>query len=170
MIIAIDPSYANPCGIVVWDDTIVIHAEAITHDKAQSERERIHRVADLTRGLVEQWRPSILAIEEPPYVKDAHVHFSLSRLVGVIEYACRDVPCILVKPTQAKQALTGKGNATKDQMVRFAQQVYLTRWEFRTKSQEEAVADAVGIALAADMLQREQRYLQVGNRLCGAPE
>lgn len=90
-------------------------------------------------------------------VRDARIHAVLCRLVGAIEYACTDVQMLLVKPTQAKAALTGRGNATKTQMVEWAQMSYLLRWQFRAKREWEAVADAVGVALAAEQAMREQR-------------
>lgn len=55
----------------------------------------------------------------------------------------------LVKPTTAKLALTGKGNAKKDMMVKVATINYPDiRWNDFSKSTKETIADAIGIGLA----------------------
>ena len=57
---------------------------------------------------------------------------------------------IRVSPAEAKKALTGKGNATKDEMVHAARE--RTDWTLvGTKAQNEGIADAIGVAMAGRM-------------------
>lgn len=71
---------------------------------------------------------------------------------------------VIVNPTEAKRALTGKGNAKKDVMV-FAAMAHvratsaLPVFESKTRPEREAMADALGVGIAATriLFQRKAR-------------
>ena len=77
---------------------------------------------------------------------------ALAELIGAIKYICHqdghDV--VDIAPTQAKLALTGTGNADKATMVKMARAQFTSAfYAKRTKAENESIADALGIALAA---------------------
>jgi Holliday junction resolvasome RuvABC endonuclease subunit len=80
--------------------------------------------------------------------RNAHTAIDQAQLIGAIKMLAysRDIPVFGISNTTAKKALTGSGRADKAEMVAAAQGI---AGEIGgTKVQREAVADAIGIALA----------------------
>ena len=96
-------------------------------------------------------RPILLGGIEDQWVgKNSQVALTLSKQFGAIFAALSDlgVYSVKIQPTQAKKALTGSGRADKETMVQFAQQMGMG-------GDNDNVADAIGIALAARAIYKE---------------
>jgi len=88
-----------------------------------------------------------LAYEIPFSGPNQAVGIMLAHIGGVAQTLAwlHGLRCVKVRPAQAKLALAGKGNATKDDMIAAAAKVF---GQNMTKDE----ADACGIALAAEGL------------------
>ena len=97
----------------------------------------------------------LAGIEDQWFGKNPQVTMTLSKQWGVVFgiLSRYGIYSIRIQPTQGKKALTGSGRATKEQMVQFAQQMGMS-------GDNDNVADAIGIALAARAIYKEW---EIGN-------
>jgi Holliday junction resolvasome RuvABC endonuclease subunit len=105
------------------------------------------------RHCIVNHTPCAIGIEEQIGRYNIRSLIETSYLVGRIQEIVdvHDAVWYLVKPAQAKQALTTRGNASKDQMVAMAH-AHGVVFDREAKPSREAIADALGIALAATYL------------------
>lgn len=137
-ILALDVSSSH-IGVVLWHGAVVDHAEwTLTGDIA----ERCRRAYNHFFTLLERF-PVIdcLAIEDGVRVNFKTIK-QQQRVAGAILALAgqRNIPVIEVMPSQAKHALTGIGNCSKDTMIARAHAYGITG---------EHAADALGVALSA---------------------
>ena len=80
---------------------------------------RLSRIYERVLGLVEQYLPDELAIEAPFFGKNVQSMLKLGRAQGVAIAAAlaRDVPIAEYAPLSIKQAVTGRGSASKEQVA-----------------------------------------------------
>lgn len=107
--------------------------------KFESHYKRLHRIYERVLGLVEQFLPDELAIEAPFYGKNVQSMLKLGRAQGVAMAAalCRDIPIAEYAPLSVKQAVTGSGSASKEQVANMLQHILKI-----DKSQMPALLDA----------------------------
>lgn len=79
---------------------------------------RLGRIYDRVSMLVEQYCPDELAIEAPFFGKNVQSMLKLGRAQGVAMAAAlsREVPITEYEPRKIKQAITGNGAASKEQV------------------------------------------------------
>jgi Holliday junction resolvasome RuvABC endonuclease subunit len=161
IVIGIDPSIANPVGIVVYESAAecIIAAATARPDVDTTALARASFVASAVQEMVQQHHAELLVIEKPPMVKSARVHYELSCVVGAIGDRLRTLPLVEVTPQRAKSALAGRGNAPKSQMQTLALARFGAALRQGNQADREALADAAGVALAGfavwQELQRE---------------
>ena len=87
--------------------------------KFESHYKRLHRIYERVTGIIEQFLPDELAIEAPFYGKNVQSMLKLGRAQGVAMAAalCRDIPIAEYAPLSIKQAVTGNGRASKEQVA-----------------------------------------------------
>jgi len=80
---------------------------------------KLKKIFERTLGLVEQYKPDELAIEAPFYGKNVQSMLKLGRAQGVAMAAAlyKDLPIFEYSPKKIKQAITGNGNASKEQVA-----------------------------------------------------
>ncbi len=118
---------------------------------------RLKTIYDGIKGLLEEWKPDLLAMEEVFVLREfpkAAIH--LGEVRGVISLAAqeRNVPVVGIKPTEVKSALTGSGRADKRQMERAIRQ--LLKIEGPIKSSH--AGDALALALTGLSRSRHFRW------------
>lgn len=86
--------------------------------KMESHYMRLHRIYTRVLSLCEQYLPDELAIEAPFFGKNVQSMLKLGRAQGVAMAAAldRDVPIAEYEPRKIKQAITGTGAASKEQV------------------------------------------------------
>ncbi|MDO4190883.1 MAG: crossover junction endodeoxyribonuclease RuvC [Bacteroidales bacterium] len=69
--------------------------------------------------LIEQYYPNELAIEAPFFGKNVQSMLKLGRSQGaaITAATCRDIPVVEYAPLKIKQAITGNGQASKEQVA-----------------------------------------------------
>lgn len=86
--------------------------------KFESHYLRLARIYERVLGLVEQYLPDEMAIEAPFFGKNVQSMLKLGRAQGVAMAAAlaRQVPITEYEPRKIKQAITGNGAASKEQV------------------------------------------------------
>ena len=97
----------------------VIVMGVIELSKFESHYKRLHRIYERVSGLVAQYLPDEMAIEAPFYGKNVQSMLKLGRAQGVAMAAAlvKDIPIAEYAPLSIKQAVTGRGSASKEQVA-----------------------------------------------------
>jgi crossover junction endodeoxyribonuclease RuvC len=84
---------------------------------------KIRQIFDRTLHLIDQYHPDELAIEAPFYGKNVQSMLKLGRAQGAAISAAlqRDLPIFEYAPKKIKMAITGQGNASKEQVASILQ-------------------------------------------------
>lgn len=85
----------------------------------ESHYKRLHRIYERVTALAEQYLPDELAIEAPFFGKNVQSMLKLGRAQGVAMAAAlsRDIPIAEYAPLSIKMAVTGNGQASKEQVA-----------------------------------------------------
>lgn len=92
---------------------------AIHLDKFEDHYMRLKRIFDRVSGIIEEFKPDELAIEAPFYGKNVQSMLKLGRAQGVAMAAALQyqLPITEYVPQRIKQAITGTGTASKEQVA-----------------------------------------------------
>lgn len=106
---------------------------------------RLKIISEKVSGLIEQYKPNATAIEAPFFGKNVQSMLKLGRAQGVSIAASlvKEVPVFEYSPKKIKMAITGNGNASKEQVAKMLQQ--LCKFELQPKFLDatDALAAAV---------------------------
>ncbi len=80
---------------------------------------KLKKIFERTLGLIDEFKPDEMALEAPFYGKNVQSMLKLGRAQGVAMAAglYRSVPIFEYSPRKIKQAITGNGNASKEQVA-----------------------------------------------------
>jgi len=80
---------------------------------------KLQRIFSRTLSLIDEFHPDCLAIEAPFFGKNVQSMLKLGRAQGVAMSAAlyRDLPITEYAPLKIKMAITGNGNASKEQVA-----------------------------------------------------
>ena len=86
--------------------------------KLQSHEEKLKKIFSRILNLVDEYKPDEVAIEAPFYGKNIQSMLKLGRAQGVAMAASlyRNIPIFEYAPKKIKMAITGNGNASKEQV------------------------------------------------------
>lgn len=86
---------------------------------------RLKKIFDKVVALIDAYHPDELSIEAPFYGKNVQSMLKLGRAQGVAIAAAlsRDIPYCEYAPRRIKQAITGNGNASKEQVAAMLQTI-----------------------------------------------
>tara|TARA_B100001059_G_scaffold83149_1_gene81205 strand:+ start:1315 stop:1875 length:561 start_codon:yes stop_codon:yes gene_type:complete len=87
---------------------------------------KLHQIFARTLGLIEEYHPDQIAIEAPFFGKNVQSMLKLGRAQGVAMAAglYREVPITEYSPKKIKMAITGNGNASKEQVAKMLQSLF----------------------------------------------
>jgi crossover junction endodeoxyribonuclease RuvC len=130
MILGIDPGTVNMGYGLVLEINKKLKLEALgtlNLSAFDTHPDKLRRIFEKTISLIEQYHPDCLAIEDPFYGKNVQVMLKLGRAQGVAMAAAlsRDVPIFEYSPKKIKQSITGRGNASKEQVAAMLRQLLL---------------------------------------------
>lgn len=88
-------------------------------NKLDNQPDKLKRIFDRIDGLMEEYKPDEMAIEAPFFGKNVQSMLKLGRAQGVAIAASlrRNIPYEEYTPKRIKQAITGNGNASKEQVA-----------------------------------------------------
>lgn len=86
---------------------------------------KMQRIFNRVVQLIDEYHPDELSVEAPFFGKNVQSMLKLGRAQGVAIAAAlsRDMPITEYAPKKIKQAITGNGNASKEQVARMLQQL-----------------------------------------------
>ncbi len=106
---------------------------------------KLRTIFERVGSLVEQYRPDEVALEAPFFGENVQSMLKLGRAQGVAMTAAlvRDIPVFEYAPSRVKQAITGRGSASKEQLAEMLQKVL----RFDTRPKELDATDGLAVAL-----------------------
>lgn len=106
---------------------------------------KLKRIFERVKVLIEQYKPDQMALEAPFYGKNVQSMLKLGRAQGVAMAAglYLDVPIIEYSPRKIKQAITGNGNASKEQVAAMLSSLFNRPFELKYLD----ATDALGVAV-----------------------
>lgn len=118
-----------------------------------SGAERLKSIFESVCQIIDQYQPSVMAIEKVFVYKNPNSAIKLGQARGVIlcAAAIKGVPIMEYTPTQIKSTVVGKGHAGKTQVQYMVQNLLKL-----TDAPQEDAADALACALCHD------RYMTLG--------
>ncbi len=150
VIMGIDPG-TNVMGYgvlgVAGRKTEVVVMGVIQLSKFESHYLRLRRIYERVQGLVEQYLPDEMALEAPFFGKNVQSMLKLGRAQGVAMAAAlsRDVPIAEYAPRMIKMAVTGNGQASKEQVANMLRHLLGLREDQMPKLLD--ATDALAVAL-----------------------
>lgn len=114
-------------------------------NKVIGQPNKLKRIFEKVLALIEEYHPDELAIEAPFFGKNVQSVLKLGRAQGVAMAAAlfRQIPLTEYQPTQIKLAITGNGQASKEQVA--AMLVHLLGQNFDNEKLD--ATDALAVAM-----------------------
>ena len=106
---------------------------------------RMKTIFDFIISKINEYKPDILALEAPFFGKNVQSMLKLGRVQGICIAAglSQSIPFMEFPPKRVKQAITGNGNASKEQVLRMLQTMRIVTDEPQYLDASDAVAVAV---------------------------
>lgn len=128
-ILGIDPG-TNVMGYAILDTvgkkSEVVCLDVLKMKTGEDHTAKLKTIFDGVSEIVSTYHPQVLAIEEPFYGKNVQSMLKLGRAQGVAMAACLryGLPVFEYTPRRVKQAITGNGNAAKEQVAAMLLNLY----------------------------------------------
>lgn len=122
-----------------------VAAGVIRTDREASVSQRLLELHEDLLAVVDEHRPTVAAIEQVFVNRNLHTATAVARASGVamVALAARNLPVSEYTPTAVKMALTGYGDASKEQV----QRMVAIRLDLPELPQPADAADALAVAL-----------------------
>ena len=93
--------------------------------KVKDSYKKLQLIFNTVSGLITKYQPDTFAIEAPFFGKNVQSMLKLGRAQGVAMAASlyRNIPITEYSPKKVKMAITGNGNASKEQVAKMLQQL-----------------------------------------------
>ena len=150
-ILAIDPGY-DRCGaalIVVTDGKASLEvSKCITTKKTDTQSFRLAFVFKAIQTLINEWEPTHIAVETLFFSVNKKTALKVAEARGIVVTLAglHNIPLLELSPQEVKQAMTGSGNANKEQVQKMVQ--LSLKIDTSTLLDDEIDAIAVGFAAA----------------------
>lgn len=114
--------------------------------KYPNQETKLKYIFERTLSLIDEFHPDEVALEAPFFGKNVQSMLKLGRAQGVAMAASlyRDIPITEYSPKKVKMAITGNGNASKEQVAGMLQQLLKLK-EFPTKYLDASDGLAVAV-------------------------
>jgi crossover junction endodeoxyribonuclease RuvC len=162
-IIAIDPGY-DRCGVAILSEInakpTVVFSDCITSQKSDEHYMRLTDIFKQLEDIIIKYKPQYLAIETLFFSVNKKTAFKVAEARGAILTLAglHNLSLIELSPQAIKIAMTGSGNATKEQVQKM---VNLTVDLPKEKKLDDEI-DAIALGVAAIS---EIKYLNRENTL-----
>lgn len=106
---------------------------------------KLKKIFDRVVTLLEEYHPDEVALEAPFFGKNVQSMLKLGRAQGVAMSAAlsKEIPIVEYAPKKVKQAVTGNGNASKEQVAKMLMQVFKIKELPKLLDATDALAVAV---------------------------
>lgn len=126
IILGIDPGTSvMGYGVIKIEQnqTSLLQYGVIHLSKYKTQEIKLRKIQEKMLALIDEFLPDQVALEAPFYGKNIQSMLKLGRAQGVAMAAAlgRDIPIAEYAPRRIKQAVTGNGNASKEQVSKMLQ-------------------------------------------------
>ena len=139
--------YATGVGIITarGDDLEVVHTDLIRTSGKEKLPQRLEKIYNSICKLIEEYKPDILALEDIFYSKNLKIALSLGQARGVVMLACSRYGVKLAEYSarEIKQAITGNGGASKEQVAYMVKGLLNIDTDFKTLDISDSLAAAI---------------------------
>jgi crossover junction endodeoxyribonuclease RuvC len=147
-VLGVDPGVARLGLAVVGREgrtSALVWADTIRTPSNQDESARLLHLVSAMRAAIAQHGPTCVAIERVAFSRNRSSALTVARVTGAVMVVAAEagLPVAEYSPTQVKSAVTGIGNADKDQVRTALIRVHAMR---EVPDQPDA-ADAIAVAL-----------------------
>ena len=117
----------------------------INVSKYTTQELKLMKIFERISSVIDEFSPDEMAIEAPFFGKNVQSMLKLGRAQGVVMAAAlsRQIPIVEYSPKAIKKAVTGNGNATKEQVALMLEQLLKQKLEAKMFD----ATDALGIAV-----------------------
>lgn len=114
-------------------------------NKLKDHAEKLKNIFNRTSRLIENYLPDEMAVEAPFFGKNVQSMLKLGRAQGVIMAAglSRDIPIVEYAPRKIKLAVTGNGNASKEQVAAMLESILNTKIDVKYMDATDGLAVAL---------------------------
>jgi crossover junction endodeoxyribonuclease RuvC len=143
----------DPGTVVMGHGVIEVKGNAITllemgvlkMSSKEDSYERLKKIYTAIEILVKKYHPDTFAIEAPFFGKNVQSMLKLGRAQGVAIAAAmqHNVPVTEYSPKKVKQAITGNGNAGKEQVLKMLERIVIIKESSKYFDATDAVAVAI---------------------------
>lgn len=107
--------------------------------------QKLRHIFDRVSGLIEQYRPDEVALESPFFGENVQSMLKLGRAQGVAMAAAltRGLPVYEYAPRRIKQAITGNGGASKEQVAAMLKTMLKVEYELKKLDATDGLAVAL---------------------------
>lgn len=144
---------------------VILNMGTIIPGKLSSHYERLKYLHERALYLVKEYQPDVMALEAPFYGKNVQSMLKLGRGQGVIMAAAliHEIPIFEYAPLLVKQAITGMGRASKEQVAYFLQKVYHLNDLEKSLDATDAVAVAICHFIQLNKPEKSKEYKNWGD-------
>jgi crossover junction endodeoxyribonuclease RuvC len=156
VVLGVDPGVAR-CGLAVValrDRRLtLLWADTVRSPQGMAEADRLRCIADAMRQCVGDHRPTAVAIERVAWSRNQVSALRVARATGAAMLVAAEsgLPVEEYAPNEVKQAVTGMGNADKDQVQSALARIHGLRDVPASPDAADAAAVALTHLLAARM-------------------
>lgn len=113
--------------------------------KIANHPDKLKRIFDRVDGIIREFKPDEMAIEAPFFGKNVQSMLKLGRAQGVCIAAAlgNNIPFEEYSPRRIKQAVTGNGNASKEQVSSMLQNMFSIKEMPKLMDASDGLAAAV---------------------------
>ena len=106
---------------------------------------KLKKIFDTTLSIIDDFNPDQISIEAPFFGKNVQSMLKLGRAQGVAMAAglIREIPIIEYSPKKIKMAITGNGNASKEQVAKMLQSLLTIKEMPKNLDSTDGLAAAV---------------------------
>lgn len=122
-------------------------------DRYKSHYSRLLKIQEAVEALITRYAPSAMALEAPFYGVNIQTTLKLGRAQGAAMVAAlkAGIPVTEYAPSTIKRMVTGKGNASKEQVASLLQ--YMLKIPAEAMMEKNDATDAVAVALTHHLQQ-----------------
>lgn len=148
IILGLDPG-TNVMGyglICVKNSAVELLQFGVIHlSKYEGHELKLKKIFERVTHIIDEYHPDEVALEAPFFGKNVQSMLKLGRAQGVAMSAAlaRDIPIVEYAPKKVKQAVTGNGNASKEQVAA----MLMTIFKFKELPKLMDATDALAVAL-----------------------
>lgn len=148
IILGVDPgTNIMGYGLIIVEKTklSVLQYGVIHLSKYEGHELKLKKIFERVISLIDEYHPDEVALEAPFFGKNVQSMLKLGRAQGVAMAAAlsREIPIVEYAPKKVKQAVTGNGNASKEQVAKMLMTLFSIKEIPKLLDATDALAVAV---------------------------